>query len=80
MTALKSPCPHWLYDEHGWTDPQTSEVIMCPGGSVLPPDTLVIVKEGGDWPEWAINLFGGRAAPAVVVLDALAAAQPGSET
>lgn len=32
---------HWLFP-NSWP--------TCPGGSVLPDDTLVIVKEDGEWP------------------------------
>lgn len=49
----------------------------CPGGSVLPDDTLVIVKEEDDWPGWVriVDL------PFTIdgILDALASAQGSQE-
>ena len=35
-------------------------------------DTLVVERdEHGEWPEWAIHLNGGRAAPPIIILDGL---------
>ena len=95
MTALKAPCRHGLYDKHPVEDERprrgainTLEVRYyldpCPGGTLLPPDTLVIVKEDGDWPEWAINALSDATSNEVWMyadfLDALAAARTGEET
>jgi hypothetical protein len=69
----------WRTDHRHEVSPQ-----LGPGGVLLPPDTLVIVKEEGKWPRWAWNtlfrFFDQPQRPNLEVLDALAAAQPGRET
>lgn len=49
----------------------------CPGGSVLPHGSIVIVKEDGEWPLWALRAIGSGFSAGI--LDALAAAQGSQE-
>jgi hypothetical protein len=91
MTALKAPCQHGRYEEHRTPgDPPGDPGIRCPGGRLLPADTLqwCIAHESVQarvLPTTCHFLLGGPMDDAgdcvfipaqLVRLDALAASQP----
>jgi hypothetical protein len=67
MTQLRAACPHGRWEAHdyivtgkGW--------VHCPGGRLLPADTLIIERdERGNWPfglryiarRWAARFVSG---------------------
>ena len=84
MTGLARLCEHGFYDEH-----EPRKGCICPGGTLLPPDTLkkawigeTNVDEVSDlvWDEDAEVIDVSKMDPVwVIPFDALAAAQPGRE-